>query len=243
MATVPGGGTGFTSWLVVLRVGFTVFKGACRTGGSSRTRALFHVLRRRSTRVFLYERFCRFLMSSVGLGVRPTKLFSNGGFSTSVIVDVNKSKAFLGTTDEINSGGVPVLKVGAKHLKFLTSVSPTRVRGAFGRVRAKRCDIRRHDMLRLVYSSGRLRYSPCTLGRVTVLGHSDSSVVDVQATVGKTFLAACRTSKLVVSAPANSATCSLDMKKPVVMPRSGAVTVAPMTPRDLGMHPVIVYSS
>lgn len=224
-------------------VGFTVFKGACRTGGSSRTTALFGLLRGRKTRVYMYERFRHFLGSSLGLGIGTSSLFSRGGFSTSVIVDVNNSNAFLGTTHHMNGGKVPVLNVGAKQLKFLTSMSPRRVRRAVRRICRGRCAIRRQDMLRLLYSSGRLRGSPCTLGRVTVLGQSDSSVVDVHATVGKTRLAACRTSNLVVTAPANSATCSLDMNNPVVIPRSGAVTVAPITPRDLGMEPVMVYSS
>lgn len=193
--------------------------------------------------MYVYESFCRFLATRLGVSIRTSCLFSKSGFATSVMVDVKNSKAFLGTTHHMKGGKVPVLKVGAKHLKFLTSVSPRRVRRAFSRVRSKECDIRRQDMLRLVYSSGRLRSTPCTLGRVTILGQSDSSVVDVQATVGNTCLGACRTSKLIVTAPANSATCSLDMNNPVVIPRSGAIIVAPMTPRDLGIHPVIVQSS
>lgn len=226
-----------------LVVGFTVFKGACRTGGSSRTRGLFQLLKRRGTRLYVYQRFRRFLAASLRLGVPSTRLFSKSSFYTSVIVDVNNSNAFLGTTDHMKGGGVPVLNVGANQLNFLTSVSPRRVRRAFSRVCGGRCGIRRHDMLRLEYSSRHLVRSPCTLGRVTMLGQSDSSVVDVRTTVGNTPLAACRTSNLIVSAPANSATCSLDINNPIVIPRDGAVTVAPITPRDLGIHPVIVYSS
>lgn len=224
-------------------VGFTLFKGACRTGGSTRIRHLLSVLSRRGTRIRVYQRFCRFLASSLGVDVHRTNIFSKGGFRTSVVLDVKNSNAFLGTTDHIKSHGVPVLNVGAKQLNFLTSISPRRVRSAFGSVCGKGCQVRSHDMLRMSYGRRRLGNCPFNLGRVTMLGHSDSSVVSVRATVGKTCLAACRTSKLIVTAPANSATCSLDVKKPIVIPRDGAVTVAPMTPRDLGMHPVIVGSS
>lgn len=223
-------------------VGFTLFKGACRRRGSTRMARLLRVLQHGRTRVYVRHRFCRFLHLRAGTSLAGLRVFGNRSFATSVTLDMKKSNAFLGATDLINGGRVPVLNVGAKQLNFLTSVSPSRVRRAFSRVCRKVCLTRPQQMLGLAYGNRMLGNCPCKLGRVTVLGQSDSSVVAVHTCVGKRLLGICRTSKLVITAPANSANCSLDMNNPVLMPRDNAVDLAPMTPRDLGIHPVIVHS-
>ncbi len=202
---------------------------------------LVSLLARGRTRLCMSRMFCACLARRLRVGFRPAKLFSNRSFRTSFTVDVKKSKAFLTATTEINRGGVPVLNVGANHLNFLTSISPSRVKTYMSRVFGRACGVSRHDLVRMDFRKrGRPRLRPCTLGRMTILGHSGSSVVSVQISTGKRRLTGCRTSKLVVDATANSANCTLDMKNPIVTPRDKAVKVAPMTSRDLGTEPMVL---
>ncbi len=187
--------------------------------------------------------FGHFLHRRRPFSFRPTNVVDGlNARSVSVTVDLNNSNAFLGTTHYMNGANVPVMNVGANQLKFLTSMSTSRVRRFFTLLRRKHCMVHRHDLLQLAADGAPAR-PVCTLGRVTMSGRSDSSVLTVRATISNRHLAACVTSNLLVTAPANSATCSLDTNNPVVCPRTSIFMLATMSPRDLGIHPVIVTSS
>ncbi len=75
-----------------------------------------------------------------------------------------------------------------------------------------------------------------------MLGHSATSVVGIRIRVSRSTVTICHTSKLVVTAPANDATCGLSGNNPVVTPSTRALYLATMTPRDLAFHPVIITS-
>lgn len=51
----------------------------------------------------------------------------------------------------------------------------------------------------------------------------------------------CHNSNIVITAPANSATCSLTTNKPVLSSRAGNVIIAPVYPRDLA-DPTVIFT-
>lgn len=225
------------------RLGFTVFNGRCRTGGDTSVVQVLSCLRGERTRICVRDLFCSFLAGIRRLRIRTTNMFRSCGFSMSCIVSVNNSNAFLGTTDHIKTGKAPVLNIGVNQLKFLTSILPNRVSSTLSDLCTNRYEVRRRTVVRIGTRNNVLTNCPFTLGSVTILGHSSTSVVSVHARISNRFLIACRTSNLVIAAPANSATCGLSGNKPVVVPRDNDLYLAPITPRDLGVHPVMVGSA
>ncbi len=216
-----------------------MFNGGCGVGSLRPLGPFFSRLGCGNIRLYFSEGFVSRVRSSPFVRDKVTAFSSS--VRNSVTVSLNNSNALLGATGHVNQHVVPVLNVGLKQLNFLASIRRARLPSLAQRVLGRGCAIRRHAILGTCgRRSGAYR---CTVGRISILGRSLSSVVSVSTCLGGRRLGACRTSKLIMSAPANSATCSLDIKNPVVVPRGGGLVVTPMTSRSLGTHPLVMPSA
>ncbi len=162
--------------------------------------------------------------------------------TSSFVVAVNNSNAVVHCSGHTTLSGGTILKVGTNHVNCLTSVRRGRLNLVAGLV-GNSCGVRGEVVLGIRFCRGSGMVNRCsTLGSTIVADNFVSEVVSVSITIrGSTI--GCHTSNLVVSAPANSATCSVSTNKPVVSPTARGVYVAPVYSRSLSTGPVLVDTS
>lgn len=150
---------------------------------------------------------------------------------------LNKSKALVHTVHSLRKGGLPLLKVGVKALKCLTSMRLGSCGSTVSELYRRRPGIRGHVVLRKAVSSNR---GSLTMGSVILAERKGLHVIRFGICIGKALLGACRTSNIVVYAPAKDAKCGLSTNKPIMRPATDLVIVAPVYSRTLGADDIIL---
>lgn len=154
---------------------------------------------------------------------------------------INNSNGVLNTTHALTHCSVGIVKVGHNGLNFLASLSPSGTRRRLTSILRNRCVDRGHFLLRTrIYRRSYRGHVDATVGRIILRPNGITRVVRFRICVSRVFTFSRQSSKLVVSAPANSATCSLSTNNPVLAPSLSTVALIPVFPRALSTQPLIV---
>lgn len=160
----------------------------------------------------------------------------------SVTITINNSNAAIGATGGTTIGNGPTLNVGNNELNFLDTTRQGRL-SLMGHILSNSCDVRREVLLGTAIDRGnvlhrRERY----LGSTIISENSFTELVSISVYSSNERVLAIHTSNVVISAPANSATCSLTTNNPVLDPSLGYFIIASVYPRSLVSEDLIMGS-
>lgn len=224
----------------IASLGVTLLPGLAHSRTLSIASSMYGCLRGCGTRCCFRARATRGVYRGVGtINLPRTRLLS----LYSIIVTVNNSNSLVRTTHGTIGCGGPVLNIGTNGLTFVTNVRGGRLRLLGGLVR-NGCAVSGQVVLSIAIGGnsyrGALSYY---LGSMMVTENRRVGLIGLGIRYSKRRVGSCCTSNVVVSAPANSATCSLSTNNPIMSPGVRDVLLAPVYARSLFTESLVFNGS
>lgn len=162
---------------------------------------------------------------------------------TYMIMSVGGDGTFLETAMRVRATGIPVAGINTGSLGFLANIPDDDIGSAIDLLCSGRYEVISRTMLEIV-SPERLT-SPdgaMALNEITVQ-KIDQSMITITVKVNGIFLNTYRADGLIISSATGSTAYNLSVGGPILSPTDESIIIAPMSPHNLTVRPIIVTGS
>lgn len=162
---------------------------------------------------------------------------------TYMIMSVGGDGTFLETAMRVRSTGIPVAGINTGSLGFLANIPDDDIVSAIDLLCSGRYEVISRTMLEIV-SPEQLKGpdGAMALNEVTVQ-KVDQSMITITVKVNGIFLNTYRADGLIISSATGSTAYNLSVGGPVLSPTDESIIIAPMSPHNLTVRPIIVTGS
>ncbi|MRR21698.1 NAD(+) kinase [bacterium] len=160
-----------------------------------------------------------------------------------MILSVGGDGTFLETAMRVRSAGIPVAGINTGRLGFLANIPDEDIGRSVDLLCSGKYEIVSRAMLEIstpkeLFSNG----NAMALNEITVQ-KSDQGMITVTVKVDGIFLNTYRADGLIVSTATGSTAYSLSVGGPILSPTDDSIIIAPMSPHNLTIRPIIVTGS
>ena len=174
-----------------------------------------------------------------------TGRFGTGGLAgmgVDLLLSVGGDGTFLDSVEYVKGSDIPILGVNGGRLGFLANVRADEIRTAVDCIVEGRYEVAQREMLQLEVDGKRLLGLDYALNEVAVQKAATSSLLNVHASIGNTYLTTYWADGLVVATPTGSTAYSMSGGGPIVSPDCRNIILTPICPHNLSMRPLVVPS-
>ncbi|MEY4646596.1 MAG: kinase [Bacteroidota bacterium] len=148
----------------------------------------------------------------------------------------------LETLTHIGDKELPILGINTGRLGFLATLSPQDVSGAIDQLIAGNYRIEDRTLVSVHADIDLFEGKQFGLNEVGIMKTDTSSMIVIKAYVDGNYLNTYWADGLIVSTATGSTGYSLSVGGPLVMPSSDILIIAPMSPHNLNVRPLVVSS-
>ncbi len=148
----------------------------------------------------------------------------------------------LETLTHIGDKELPILGINTGRLGFLATLSPQDVSGAIDQLIAGNYRIEDRTLVSIHADIDLFEGKQFGLNEVGIMKTDTSSMIVIKAYVDGNYLNTYWADGLIVSTATGSTGYSLSVGGPLVMPSSDILIIAPMSPHNLNVRPLVVSS-
>jgi len=162
---------------------------------------------------------------------------------TYMIMSVGGDGTFLETAMKVRSTGIPVAGINTGRLGFLANIPDDDIGSAIDLLCSGSYEVISRTMLEIV--SPELLTGPdgaMALNEITVQ-KVDQSMITITVKVNGIFLNTYRADGLIISSATGSTAYNLSVGGPILSPTDESIIIAPMSPHNLTVRPIIVTGS
>jgi len=157
-----------------------------------------------------------------------------------LIMSVGGDGTFLETAIRVRETGIPVAGINTGRLGFLANIPDDDIGKAIEMLFSGDYDIITRSMLEVVSPEGLFEEkSSLALNEVTIQ-KTDQSMITIPVRVNGTFLNTYRADGLIISTATGSTAYNLSVGGPILSPSDESIIIAPMSPHNLTIRPIIV---
>jgi NAD+ kinase len=210
-----------------------------------RVQQLFHELFKHKVSVIINESFYAFL---VGKHIDiphnlPTFNSINDIYSNSAIdlfISVGGDGTLLETVTFIGDLEIPILGINTGRLGFLATTPREEIEWAVEDLIKGNFKITERSLIRLISDQNLFENKNYALNEFAIMKRDSSSMITIHTYIDGEFLNSYWGDGLVISTPTGSTGYSLSCGGPLVHPKSETFIIAPISPHNLNMRPLIV---
>lgn len=147
---------------------------------------------------------------------------------------------FLETVSYIKQNEIPILGINTGRLGFLATTPKHKIKEDIALLLNYEFDIENRTLLKIESDLELFNGLNFALNEVTIQKKDSSSMIVVHAYINDIFLNSYWADGLIISTPTGSTAYSLSCGGPVVMPSSTNFVIAPISPHNLNVRPLIV---
>ncbi len=162
---------------------------------------------------------------------------------TYMIMSVGGDGTFLETAMRVRSTGIPVAGINTGRLGFLANIPDDDIGSAIDLLCSGKYEVISRTMLEII--SPELLTGPdgaMALNEITVQ-KVDQSMITITVKVNGIFLNTYRADGLIISSATGSTAYNLSVGGPILSPTDESIIIAPMSPHNLTVRPIIVTGS
>jgi NAD+ kinase len=157
-----------------------------------------------------------------------------------MIMSVGGDGTFLETAMRVLGTGIPVAGINTGRLGFLANIPDDDIGKAIMMLCSGDYDVISRSMLEVVTPEGLFgEKSSLALNEVTIQ-KTDQSMITITVRVNGIFLNTYRADGLIISSATGSTAYNLSVGGPILSPSDESIIIAPMSPHNLTMRPIIV---
>lgn len=204
-------------------------------------RELFEILHQNTISVFVFESFENFLIKKK-VKTYASKVINGYDDLTDVdyFLSLGGDGTFLESVSHIRDREIPVLGINTGRLGFLATTPQQKIKEDIGLLLAGKFEIENRSLLSLDANKELFNEMNFALNEITIQKKDSSSMIVVHAFLNDKFLNSYWADGLIIATPTGSTAYALSCGGPVVMPSSTNFIIAPISPHNLNVRPLIV---
>ena len=160
-----------------------------------------------------------------------------------LLISLGGDGTFLKSVSFIRDSGVPILGINTGRLGFLATLSPPEISTALDTVLQGNYRIENRSLVSVESEIDFFDGKGFGLNEVGIMKTDTSSMITIKAFVDGNYLNSYWADGLIVSTATGSTGYSLAVGGPLVIPSSDIFIIAPMSPHNLNVRPLLVSSS
>lgn len=159
---------------------------------------------------------------------------------TDLIMSVGGDGTFLETAMRVRETGIPVAGINTGRLGFLANIPDDDIGKAIEMLFTGDYDIVSRSMLEVIAPEGLFgEKNSLALNEITVQ-KADQGLITITVRVNDIFLNTYRADGLIISSATGSTAYNLSVGGPILSPADESIIIAPMSPHNLTIRPIIV---
>ncbi len=202
----------------------------------------FSILEQHKVEVFIYKVFFDFLKDEIKFDNRSVKVFSKHQEirnNVDLMISIGGDGTILDAVTILRDSNIPIVGINTGRLGFLASISKTQIENALKQIIKGNYSIEKRSLLKIETSSNVFNDFPYSLNEITVQ-KIDSAMITVHVYIDNEFLNTYWADGLIVSTPTGSTAYSLSVGGPIIIPNSGNFVIAPISPHNLTVRPIVL---
>ncbi len=208
--------------------------------------SMFDTLAQKNIEIQISESYQQFL-SEVGVTHTSNLSYTNKTdlFDAKFVLSLGGDGTLLDAVTHVGDREIPILGINIGRLGFLATVSPDKIQEGLTEVLAENYSL---DQRTLVSISSSLNGEPLDifnginfgLNELGIMKTDSSSMIMVRAYLNGEFLNTYWADGLIIATATGSTGYNLSVGGPLVMPSSDIFVIAPMSPHNLNVRPLVV---
>lgn len=202
---------------------------------------MFDELEQRGVDIQVSETFCEFIKSS-GFNRTLTNVYSHKDelFDADILISLGGDGTLLESVTHVGEKEIPILGVNTGRLGFLATTSPAEIRNTIDNIWKGYYKIDDRALVRVESDKDIFDGLNFGLNEFTITKRDTSSMIVVHTYINGEYLNSYWADGLIVSTPTGSTGYCLSCGGPVVMPHSNNFIIAPVSPHNLNVRPLVV---
>ena len=208
--------------------------------------AMFDTLAEKNIELQISTSYQEFL-NEIGITHSVTNFYTTQAdlFEAKFILSLGGDGTLLDAVTQVGDRETPILGINTGRLGFLATVSPDKIQESLAEVLAGNYSL---DARTLVSIEARLNDEPLDifnglnfgLNELGIMKTDTSSMIVVKAYLDGEFLNAYWADGLIIATATGSTGYNLSVGGPLVMPTSDIFVIAPMSPHNLNVRPLVI---
>lgn len=202
---------------------------------------MFTVLDRKGTTLYIFEPFAAYIKKK-GIKIKKFKTYENHKqlSPADFVLSVGGDGTLLEAVTYIRKKQIPILGINTGRLGFLATTQRDQIEAALIDLYNGKYSFDDRTLIRLESPEEIFQDESFGLNEFTILKKDTSSMIVVHAYINDEYLNSYWADGLIVSTPTGSTGYSLSCGGPLVMPTSNNFIIAPVSPHNLNVRPMIV---
>lgn len=197
-------------------------------------------LSKRNADVFIEETFYRNLCRDLNGELPVAGVFEGNSFETDYAISLGGDGTFLRAASKVGAKNIPIIGVNMGRLGFLANVLPGEVLEMLDEIYVGNFDIEERSVIKLSTDSEKFRDYPFALNDIAILKRDTASMISIRVSVGGEYVVTYLADGLIISTPTGSTAYSLSNGGPIMVPRSGILSLTPVAPHSLNIRPIVI---
>ena len=197
-------------------------------------------LSKRNADVFIEETFYRNLCRDLNGDLPVAGVFEGNSFETDYAISLGGDGTFLRAASKVGAKNIPIIGVNMGRLGFLANVLPGEVLEMLDEIYVGNFDIEERSVIKLSTDSDKFRDYPFALNDIAILKRDTASMISIRVSVGGEYVVTYLADGLIISTPTGSTAYSLSNGGPIMVPRSGILSLTPVAPHSLNIRPIVI---
>lgn len=197
-------------------------------------------LSKRNADVFMEETFYRNLCRDLNGDLPVAGVFEGNSFETDYAISLGGDGTFLRAASKVGAKNIPIIGVNMGRLGFLANVLPGEVLEMLDEIYGGNFDIEERSVIKLSTDSEKFRDYPFALNDIAILKRDTASMISIRVSVGGEYVVTYLADGLIISTPTGSTAYSLSNGGPIMVPRSGILSLTPVAPHSLNIRPIVI---
>lgn len=197
-------------------------------------------LSKRNADVFIEETFYRNLCRDLNGDLPVAGVFEGNSFETDYAISLGGDGTFLRAASKVGEKNIPIIGVNMGRLGFLANVLPGEVLEMLDEIYVGNFDIEERSVIKLSTDSEKFRDYPFALNDIAILKRDTASMISIRVSVGGEYVVTYLADGLIISTPTGSTAYSLSNGGPIMVPRSGILSLTPVAPHSLNIRPIVI---
>ena len=197
-------------------------------------------LSKRNADVFIEETFYRNLCRDLNGDLPVAGVFEGNSFETDYAISLGGDGTFLSAASKVGAKNIPIIGVNMGRLGFLANVLPGEVLEMLDEIYVGNFDIEERSVIKLSTDSEKFRDYPFALNDIAILKRDTASMISIRVSVGGEYVVTYLADGLIISTPTGSTAYSLSNGGPIMVPRSGILSLTPVAPHSLNIRPIVI---
>ena len=222
---------------------FALFGNIYQHEKSAAIRQVLACLEEKGARILIEEEYCDFLRCSELIGPGSMETFCGSQFSADFAISMGGDGTLLRTASQVGSRLTPILGVNMGRLGFLADVSAKDFPAALDALYRGDYSVEDRALIQVETDGESLDGCPCALNDVAILKRDTASMISIRTSINGDYLTTYQADGLVISTPTGSTAYSLSNGGPIIVPRTGVLSLTAVAPHSLNVRPIVIPDS